>query len=689
MAVNLSPVGGVAAQFFTNTGAVLTGGKIYTYAAGTTTPQSTYTSGAGNVAWTNPIVLDAAGRVPSSGEIWLTDGSQYKFVLKDSNDVLIATYDNITGINSNFVNFVAEQEIQTATAGQTVFTLTTTEYQPGTNTLSVFVDGVNQYGPGAQYAYIETSSTVVTFVSGLHVGASVKFTTTQTLSGGAINASQVTYNPAGTGAVATNVQAKLRQYVSVKDFGAVGDGVTDDTAEIQAALNTGFNVFFPPGSYLMSNVNVTTLGQILYGAGMANTNIYMITGSTGFKIQARNVAIRDMQFLPSVGYVPGVQSTIVANCITIQASDSDNSYIEGLDVNRCSFYNIKGVAINMISPLRESIIQNCRFNGMSNKSTGDGVIRMKVPTNTDRCTNNIWIQNNSFYRFAAPAIQFTTDDLGVTGRTQPCYADIWIVDNLIHGQWLDETNLPLPQEVVAEPTDHIYAKCVDNFNVFGNKFAAIHPNYNGVRVDQLSAFADGTNKSVSVLNNYLSYNDQGIVSPTGSYVRVTDGINSVANGNTVLAGYFTYDLNMLASGSATSTVHSTFLGNTSFNQFNVTYNASEIYQKLNQDSLELVATTPFVKLRDKAGAAYGTVSVDSAGSINVEADPTQAVGSTRINLKVDNTTGLSVDANGSFTNYITMVAKADGTAAINTLYYSSTNGKLSFKDSTGTVFPLY
>ena len=36
MAVFLSPVGGVAAQFFTNTGSVLTGGKLYTHAAGTT-----------------------------------------------------------------------------------------------------------------------------------------------------------------------------------------------------------------------------------------------------------------------------------------------------------------------------------------------------------------------------------------------------------------------------------------------------------------------------------------------------------------------------------------------------------------------------------------------------------------------------------------------------------------------------
>ena len=99
MAVFLSPVGGVAAQFFTNTGAVLTGGKLYTYQAGTTTPQVTYTTSSGNVARTNPVVLDAAGRVPDSGEIWILPVS-YKFVLKDSNDVLIATYDNVFGANA-------------------------------------------------------------------------------------------------------------------------------------------------------------------------------------------------------------------------------------------------------------------------------------------------------------------------------------------------------------------------------------------------------------------------------------------------------------------------------------------------------------------------------------------------------------------------------------------------------------
>ena len=222
MAVNLSPVGGVAAQFFDNSGNPLTGGKLYTYAAGTTTPAASYTSSNGATAHSNPIVLDAAGRVPAGGEIWLTDGIIYKFVLKTSTDTLIATYDNITGINSNAVAYSNQQDIQTATSGQTIFTLPFT-YQPGTNSLSVFVDGVNQYGSGAQYAYIETDGSTVTFNSGLHVGAEVKFTTTQQQGAGAVDAAQVSYVPAGTGAVSTNVQDKLHQIVNVNNYLSNGD----------------------------------------------------------------------------------------------------------------------------------------------------------------------------------------------------------------------------------------------------------------------------------------------------------------------------------------------------------------------------------------------------------------------------------------------------------------------------------
>lgn len=94
MAVNLSMLGN-GFQFLTTTGLPLNAGKLYTYQAGSTTPLATYTTVNGNVANANPIILGTDGRPPE--EIWLTEGYFYKFVLKDSDDVTIATYDNIYG----------------------------------------------------------------------------------------------------------------------------------------------------------------------------------------------------------------------------------------------------------------------------------------------------------------------------------------------------------------------------------------------------------------------------------------------------------------------------------------------------------------------------------------------------------------------------------------------------------------
>ena len=150
MAVYLSPVGGAGAQFFTQQGAVLTGGKLYTYEAGTTTPKVTYTTSAGNVAWTNPIVLDAAGRVPNSGEIWLTYAA-YKFVLKDANDVLIATYDNIRG---NGAGEAIPQNF-TGDGATTIFTLAAAPYSE--NSTNVYINGV--YQQKNTYTVVNTSLT--------------------------------------------------------------------------------------------------------------------------------------------------------------------------------------------------------------------------------------------------------------------------------------------------------------------------------------------------------------------------------------------------------------------------------------------------------------------------------------------------------------------------------------------------
>ena len=131
--VNLSAFGGVGWQFFDNNGAPLAGGLIYSYAAGTTTPQETYTTSAGTIAHPNPIVLDSAGRVPG-GEIWLLFAN-YKFVLQTSAAVLIATYDNITsGSTQGIINFTGDGATVSFSLGSAI----------NENNTNVYINGVYQ-----------------------------------------------------------------------------------------------------------------------------------------------------------------------------------------------------------------------------------------------------------------------------------------------------------------------------------------------------------------------------------------------------------------------------------------------------------------------------------------------------------------------------------------------------------------
>lgn len=139
MTVFLSPVGGAGAQFFDNNGAPLSGGLLYTYLAGSSTEEATYTSTTGATPHTNPIVLDSAGRV-ATGEIWLTAGTNYKFILKTASDELIATYDNIGGINSSAFTQV---ENFTGDGSQVSFVLSGSVVS--SNFINVYISGVYQF----------------------------------------------------------------------------------------------------------------------------------------------------------------------------------------------------------------------------------------------------------------------------------------------------------------------------------------------------------------------------------------------------------------------------------------------------------------------------------------------------------------------------------------------------------------
>jgi len=217
MTVNLSMFAGVGAQIFDNNGVPLAGGKIFSYQAGTTTPQATYTTSAGNVAHPNPIILNSAGRVPSGGEIWLTDGANYKFVLKTSADVEIATYENVAGNGSGIFTALAA---------------------PNGATLVGFTGFNSQVGTVASLA-------------------------------GNSGSDWVGFLQSGTGAVARSAQDKMRDVLNVADFGAVGNGVTDDTTAIQRAIDAAIannkNVVFKSGATYLVSAELKVNGNVFLG----------------------------------------------------------------------------------------------------------------------------------------------------------------------------------------------------------------------------------------------------------------------------------------------------------------------------------------------------------------------------------------------------------------------------------------
>lgn len=91
----------------------------------------------------------------------------------------------------------------------------------------------------------------------------------------------------GAGAVFRTVQSKLRDTVNIKDFGAAVDGVTDDAAAFQAAINTGKDVVLAPGTMVTGLVTMSNSSQRIVGTkacvirrkNATAGNLFTITGS--------------------------------------------------------------------------------------------------------------------------------------------------------------------------------------------------------------------------------------------------------------------------------------------------------------------------------------------------------------------------------------------------------------------------
>ena len=462
MTVNLSMLAGAGAQFFTDSGVPLTGGLIYTYAAGTTTPQATYTSSSGATAHSNPIVLNSAGRVASGGEIWLTDAVAYKFVLQTSAAVTIATYDNLTGNSSGI------------------------------------------------YAAFAASS----------------------------GSSLVGYIQTGAGAVATTVQARLRQVVSVKDFGATGDGTTNDAVAIQAAFTASNDIYFPSGTYLINtaitknsdNVTVNFGDAVLKNGGAGFLFNFGTTSDTpiydGLKIyggkfeQVNTAATTNLNYIRVAGFKnyiirdcymknvsnggiyieAGTDNGLIDACTVIGATA--NSTIRGIWLNGSTASDYQSNYMDDASLTRNATafpvyaVKNCRVTNCKVATTSYGIYNM----NTRDCV----FENNHISDFG-----------GLRGITINTYSPRAIIKN---------------NTIVSTETSSgiLVTQASTSVIIDGNSFQG---NFDGGRAIQVQYLADAlitNNEFVCTGSQAIDLNFAATATITGNTFFKTYGQNTRA-----------------------------------------------------------------------------------------------------------------------------------------------------------------
>ena len=251
---------------------------VYSFNNGTQSAQGTYTDWiadtfTGNGVQTLFVLERAPGSVGncdvSVNGLTLVPNTEFSlsgailtFVTAPANGATILVR---YGAAATQISATFSTELQTATAGQTVFSLNDLIYDPGTNALAVYVNGLRMV---SGVDLLESNVDEVTFTSGLSLGDEVLFIAGRTINE-SIDANSVSYLPGGTGAVATTVQTKLRESVSVKDFGADPTGATNSTT----ALLNFFNYCIATGTpgHIAAGEYLVTAGVLAFDNGHVDT----------------------------------------------------------------------------------------------------------------------------------------------------------------------------------------------------------------------------------------------------------------------------------------------------------------------------------------------------------------------------------------------------------------------------------
>jgi hypothetical protein len=262
------------------------------------------------------------------------------------------------------------------TGAQTAYTLAAAPASE--NNTQVFIGGVYQ-----QKSEYSISGTTMTFGAAPIAGTNnIEVVVVSTFPMGETSGDLVEFTPAGAGAVATSAQDKLREVVSVKDFGAIGDGTTDDADAIEAAdtysVLSRVPVFFPAGSYRVGRTITRKTQSAWFGAAKQSsyninneTQIYGTVADIGDGnpmircavdgVAAQSLVFQAIEFISNKSVNPVALDTTTASGVVLV----DSSHVKnGLEFVGCSFKSAYiGVKQGNGSPYQDkTTFQACHFN---------------------------------------------------------------------------------------------------------------------------------------------------------------------------------------------------------------------------------------------------------------------------------------------------------------------------------------